>query len=64
MLIVDVEGSGVDYETCSIISVGALDLTHPERQLYEECRIWDGAHIEAGATAVHGMSDASITNPR
>ena len=62
MLVVDVEASGVDYRKCSIISIGAIDLTHPEHQLYEECRIWDGAHIEAGATAVHGLSDAEITD--
>ncbi len=62
MLIVDVEGSGLDYEKCSIVSVGALDLAHPLQQFYEECRIWDGAHIESGATAVHGMSDESITD--
>ena len=64
MLVVDVEASGVDYRKCSIISIGAIDLAHPEHQLYEECRIWDGAHIEAGATAIHGLSDAEITDPR
>ena len=64
MLVVDVEASGVDYEKCSIISVGALDLAHPERQLYEECRIWDGAHVEEGATAVHGMTLGQITDPK
>ena len=63
MIVVDVEASGVDYKKCSIISVGALDLEHPERQLYEECRIWDGAHIDPGASEVHGMSDAEITDP-
>jgi DNA polymerase III epsilon subunit-like protein len=63
MLIVDAEASGVNYEKCSLISIGALDLDHPEVQLYEECRIWDGAHIEEGATAVHGMSNAQITDP-
>ena len=63
MLVVDVEDSGVDYQTCSIISVGALDLSRPEHQFYKECRIWDGAHIEPGATAVHGQSDAAITDP-
>ena len=62
MLVVDVEASGVDYRKCSIISIGAIDLVHPEHQLYEECRIWEGAHIEAGATAVHGLSDAEITD--
>ena len=63
MLVVDVEASGVDYRKCSIISLGAIDLSHPERQLYEECRIWEGAHIEPGATAVHGLSEEQITDP-
>jgi len=64
MLVIDLEASGVDYEKSSIVSVGALDLAHPERQLYEECRVWEGAHIEVGATAVHGMSDVQITDPK
>lgn len=63
MLVVDVEASGVDPHTHSIISVGAVDLDNPSRQLYEECRIWDGAHIDAGASAIHGLSDAQITDP-
>ncbi len=63
MIVVDVEASGVEYKTHSIISLGAIDFDHPERQLYEECRIWDGAHIDAGASEVHGMSDAEITDP-
>jgi len=63
MLVVDVEASGVDYEKDSIVSVGALDLTNPTRQLYEECRIWDGAHIEEGAMAVNGFTIEQITDP-
>jgi DNA polymerase III epsilon subunit-like protein len=43
--------------------VGAIDFDNPEHQFYEECRIWDGAHIEPDASAVHGMSDAQITDP-
>src|SRR4051812_29812940 len=63
MIVVDTEASGVNYEKCSLISIGALDLERPDVQLYEECRIWDGAHIEPGATAVHGMSDEQIKDP-
>ena len=63
MIVVDVEASGVDYNKHSIISVGAIDFDKPENQFYEECRIWDGAHIDEGATEVHGMSDAQITDP-
>jgi DNA polymerase III epsilon subunit-like protein len=63
MLVVDVEASGVDYEKDSIVSVGALDLSNPTRQLYLECRIWDGAHIEDGAMAVNGFTVEQITDP-
>ena len=63
MLVVDVEASGVNYEKHSIIAVGAIDFEHPERQLYEECRIWDGAHIEEDAIAVHGVSKEVQTDP-
>ena len=62
MIIVDVEASGVDYQKCSIVSVGAIDLTNPRRQLYEECRIWDGAHIEADALVVNGFTKSHITD--
>src|SRR6266404_7629819 len=63
MLVVDVEASGVDYEKDSIVSVGALDLANPSRQLYEECRIWDGAHVEEGAMLVNGFTLGQITDP-
>lgn len=63
MLVVDVEASGTEYHTHSIVSIGALDLAHPENRMYEECRIWDGAHIMDGALAVNGFSEAEITDP-
>ncbi len=63
MLVVDVEASGVDYAKHSIIAVGAVDFEHPERQLYEECHIWDGAHIEEDAIAVHGISREAQMDP-
>lgn len=63
MLIVDVEASGVDYQKNSIVSVGAIDLEHPTRQFYEECRVWDGAHIEDGAMEVNGFTHEQVTDP-
>lgn len=63
MIVVDVEASGVSYEKCSIVSVGALDLADPTRQMYAECRIWDGAHVEEGALAVNGFTESQITDP-
>lgn len=63
MLIVDIEGSGTNYEKHSIVSIGALDSDAPEHRFYAECRIWDGAHIMEEALAVNGFSEAEITDP-
>jgi DNA polymerase III epsilon subunit-like protein len=62
MLVVDVEASGTEYHKHSIVSVGALDLDNPEKMFYEECRIWDGAHIMDGALEVNGFTEAQITD--
>lgn len=62
MLVVDVEASGVDAAKNSIVSVGALDLSNPANQFYEECRVWDGAHIEEGALEVNGFTRGQITD--
>ncbi len=64
MLVLDIEASGTEYQTHSIVSLGAIDLDNPERRFYEECRIWDGAHIMDGALAVNGYTEAEITDPK
>lgn len=63
MLVVDVEATGLSAEKNSILSVGALDLAHPDKQFYEECRAWDGSHIEEEALQVNGFSREEATNP-
>jgi DNA polymerase III epsilon subunit-like protein len=63
MLVIDVEASGLDSKVNSIVSVGALDLAHPDNQFYEECRVWDGAHIEEEALEVNGFTREQITDP-
>lgn len=63
MIIVDVEASGTESWKHSIVSVGALDLAHPEDRFYEECRIWDGAHVMEGALKVNGFTMEEITDP-
>lgn len=63
MLIVDVEASGVEAHKHSIVSVGALDLANPTNRFYEECRVWDGAHIMDEALAVNGFTKEQITDP-
>lgn len=63
MIAVDVEGSGIGPDTHSILSVGALDLDNPSNQFYEECRVWEGAHINDEALAVNGFTKEQITDP-
>lgn len=63
MLILDIEGSGTNYEKHSIVSLGAIDLDNPANQLYLECRVWDGAHIDPDALKVCGFSEAEVTDP-
>lgn len=64
MLVVDVEASGTDYHTHSIVSLGALDLSNPQRRFYEECRVWDGAHVMDEALAVNGFTREQVTDPK
>ncbi|MEK9176850.1 MAG: 3'-5' exonuclease [Patescibacteria group bacterium] len=62
MIVLDIEASGTDYAKHSIVSIGALDFDNPNNQFYDECRIWDGAHIEPSALEVNGFTAAEITD--
>ena len=64
MLVVDVEASGTDCRKHSIVSVGALDLEKPQNRFYEECRVWDGAHIMDEALAVNGFTKEQVTDKK
>ena len=63
MLVVDVEASGTEYHTHSIVSIGAVNSAKPDDRFYAECRIWDGAKIMEGALEVNGFTEAEITDP-
>lgn len=63
MLVVDVEASGTEYHTHSIVSLGAVDFKNPGSRFYGECRIWDSAHIMDEALAVCGFSKEEVTDP-
>lgn len=63
MIVIDIEASGTVYEKHSIISIGALDLNQPEHRFYEECRIWEGAHIMEDAQIFLKMSDEAFHDP-
>jgi DNA polymerase III epsilon subunit-like protein len=62
MIVVDIEASGTDYHKHSIVSAGAIDFDNPIRRFYEECRVWDGAHIMDEALEVCGFTRAEVTN--
>lgn len=64
MIVVDVEASGVSPEKNSLVSVGAVDFSDPSRRFYEECRIWDGAHVDSDAMAVNGFTKEQITDQK
>lgn len=62
MLFVDVEASGIVYEKHSLVSIGALDFSEPEKRFYGECRVWDGAEIMEESLAICGFSEAEVTD--
>jgi DNA polymerase III epsilon subunit-like protein len=64
MIVVDVEASGTEPHKHSIVSVGAIDFDKPTRQLYEECHIWDGAHVMDEALEVNGFTLEQIKDPK
>lgn len=63
MIAVDIESSGLDSNVCSILSIGAVDTEDPTAQFYDECRVWDGAHISDEALAVNGFTREEATDP-
>jgi DNA polymerase III epsilon subunit-like protein len=63
MIVIDIEASGTEWAKHSIVSIGALDFEHPENRFYEECRIWENAHIMEDALKVNGFTEAEITDP-
>jgi DNA polymerase III epsilon subunit-like protein len=63
MLVVDCEMTGLEPEQHSIVSVGAVDFEAPGRQLYAECRAWDGSKIEDEALAVNGFTREQVEDP-
>jgi len=64
MIILDIEASGVDPAKNSMVSLGAIDFDNPNNQFYDECRVWDGAHIDPEALEVCGFSEEEVTDPQ
>lgn len=60
LVVVDVETSGLDPKTFSIVSIGAV-MIETGAEFYGECDIWPGAGISDGALKVNGFTYADIT---
>lgn len=60
MIAVDVETSGIDPRTHSILSIGAVDMANPDNRFYGECNVWPGAAIEQEALDVNGFTREQI----
>lgn len=58
---VDVETSGLDPNTCAILSIGAVELNSPSRTFYEESSGFQGADIQEGALKVNGFTLEQIS---
>lgn len=54
---IDVETSGLDPFTSSILSIGAVDIQNPKRTFYAECRPFPGAEVHEGALNVNGFTE-------
>ena len=60
MIIVDVETTGTEPHKHSLLSIAAIDLSDPSRQFYEECRTWEGAHVDLDALVYNGFTTEEI----
>ncbi len=64
MIVLDTELSGLEPTKHSLVSIGAYDFHNPENYFYEECRIWEGAHIMDEALEVNGFTKEEIIDPK
>ncbi len=62
MIAVDVETTGTNAHKHSILAIGAVDFKNPANQFYDECRAWDGAHVEEEALKITGFSREEIAD--
>jgi DNA polymerase III epsilon subunit-like protein len=60
MIVLDIESSGTNPWKHSIVSIGAIDFDKPENSFYEECKIWEGAHVDPEALEVNGFTSGDI----
>lgn len=60
MIVIDTETSGLDPDTYSLLSIGAIDFENPERRFYGECRIFPDALVSREALTINGFTDEGV----
>ena len=60
MISIDCEMTGLDIENCAVISVGAVDLLHPEKRIYIEMRPFAGAKLDPEALLINGFTEEHL----
>lgn len=58
---IDVETTGLDPKESSLVSIGAVDMETGD-EFYEECQIWEGAHVSQTALKINGFDETDITD--
>lgn len=64
MIVIDAEFSGLNPHKHSILSLGAVEYERPENRFYEECRIWDGAHVMREALLMNDFDEENIRDEK
>ena len=60
MIVLDAEMSGLDPKIHSILSIGAVDFSKPERQFYMEAKLRNNAQIDPEAMEVNGFTTKEV----
>ncbi len=60
MIVVDVETTGIDPSTNSIVSIGAVNFINTKQTFYDECNVFDNAEINLESLKINGFSKKEI----
>ena len=64
MIVIDIETSGTSPYKNSILSIGAVDFSNPERQFYQECQIEKDKEYSEEALNVNGFKKEELNDPK
>jgi DNA polymerase III epsilon subunit-like protein len=60
MIVVDIETTGIDPSTNSIVSIGAVNFINTKQTFYDECNVFDNAEINLESLKINGFSKKEI----